>query len=31
VTDTWHLSLEDALDQAAFEYHGLTWIEASGD
>ena len=29
VTDTWHLSLDDALHQAAFEYDGLTWTDAS--
>ena len=27
VTDTFHDSLEVALDQAAFEYRGLAWIE----
>ena len=27
VTDTLHESLEAALDQAAFEYGGLSWIE----
>jgi len=27
VTDTFHESPEAALDQAAFEYLGLTWIE----
>jgi hypothetical protein len=26
-TDTWHESLDDALDQAAFEYVGLTWTD----
>jgi hypothetical protein len=31
VTDTWHLSLDDALHQAAFEYHGLTWADAGDD
>lgn len=27
ITDTWHLTLEDALDQAEFEYEGVskTW------
>jgi hypothetical protein len=27
VTDTFHESLEPALDQAGFEYRGLSWIE----
>jgi hypothetical protein len=27
VTDTLHESLEAAMDQAAFEYRGLNWIE----
>jgi len=31
VTDTWHASLEDALNQAAFEYHGLSWIDVGSD
>ena len=26
-TDTWHESLDDALDQAAFDYVGLTWTD----
>jgi hypothetical protein len=25
VTDTWHESVDAALDQAAFEYRGLRW------
>lgn len=29
VTDTWHLSVEDALDQASFEYEGLLWIDVA--
>jgi len=30
VTDTWHQTLEDAKDQAEFEYEGVssTWISA---
>jgi hypothetical protein len=27
VTDTFHDSVESALEQAAFEYGGLSWIE----
>jgi hypothetical protein len=30
VTDTWHASLDNALDQAAFEYEGLSWADVSG-
>jgi hypothetical protein len=30
VTDTWHLSVEDALRQAEFEYNGLSWIDVAG-
>ena len=29
VTDTWHASVEDALEQAAFEYEALEWVELS--
>jgi hypothetical protein len=29
-TDTWHESLEDALNQAAAEYVGLVWSDGSG-
>jgi hypothetical protein len=29
-TDTWHESVEAALDQAAFEYVGLAWADVSG-
>jgi hypothetical protein len=30
VTDTWHESLDDALNQAAFEYDGhLTWTDVT--
>jgi hypothetical protein len=29
VTDTWHASVNAALDQAAFEYEGLRWHDAS--
>ncbi len=25
ITDTWHLSLEDAREQGEFEYEGLKW------
>ena len=27
VTDTWHDSVEAALDQAGFEYVGLSWTD----
>jgi hypothetical protein len=27
VTDTFHASVEAALEQAAFEYRGLTWTD----
>jgi hypothetical protein len=27
VTDTWHDSVGAALDQAAFEYGGLVWVD----
>ena len=32
VTDTWHATLQDALDQAEFEYAGTsaTWQRAGG-
>jgi len=29
VTDTWHASVDAALDQAAFEYEGLRWQDAA--
>ena len=29
-TDTWHESLEEALNQAAAEYVGLVWSDVSG-
>jgi hypothetical protein len=29
VTDTWHASLEDALDQASSEYEGLCWRDVT--
>jgi hypothetical protein len=28
-SDTWHETVEDALDQADFEYEGLVWTSAS--
>ena len=33
VTDTWHETLDDAMDQAEFEYSGVSktwWFETSG-
>jgi hypothetical protein len=30
MTDTWHESVERALDQAAFEYQDLSWQNVSG-
>ena len=29
VTDTWHLSVEDAQRQGEFEYEGLQWIDVA--
>jgi hypothetical protein len=31
VADTCHASVEDALDQAALEYDGLSWIDGASD
>lgn len=28
-TDTWHESVEEALDQASWEYVGLVWTDLS--